>query len=133
MHTVGPLEGLWSAEDLGVFQTREKSAWDWTMMIAQPDWILAELVEDAVTAASTKRLPALNLLRWESYPEGLSVQTLYVGPYDDEARRSNKCTASSCPRTGWHPRGAIMRSTSPIPAKSSLRDSRRSCANLFAV
>jgi hypothetical protein len=28
VHTVGPLEGLWSAQDLAVFRTRDKSAWD---------------------------------------------------------------------------------------------------------
>ena len=39
VHTVGPLEGLWSADDPAVFVTREKSAWDWTMMISQPAWI----------------------------------------------------------------------------------------------
>lgn len=43
VHTVAPLEGLWSAEDPAVFRTRDKSAWDWTMMIAQPDWATAEM------------------------------------------------------------------------------------------
>jgi hypothetical protein len=35
-HTVGPLEGLWSAEDPRAFAARDKSAWDWIMMIRQP-------------------------------------------------------------------------------------------------
>lgn len=33
VHTVGPLEGLWSAADPDAFRTRDKSSWDWTMMI----------------------------------------------------------------------------------------------------
>ena len=36
VHTVGPLEGLWWAEDLEVFRARDKSAWSWTLMIVQP-------------------------------------------------------------------------------------------------
>lgn len=85
VHTVGPLEGLWSADDPEVFRTRDKSAWDWTLMIVQPDWITAELVDEALTAARTKQLPALELLRFERYAEGRCVQILHVGSYDDEA------------------------------------------------
>ena len=33
VHTVGPLEGLWYADDLGAFTGRDKDAWSWTMMI----------------------------------------------------------------------------------------------------
>lgn len=33
VHTVGPLEGLWYADDLGAFTVRDKDAWSWTMMI----------------------------------------------------------------------------------------------------
>lgn len=36
VHTVGPLEGLWSAEDPRAFVAGDKSVWDWTMMISQP-------------------------------------------------------------------------------------------------
>lgn len=35
VHTVGPLEGLWSAKDPHAFLARNKSAWDWTMMISE--------------------------------------------------------------------------------------------------
>jgi len=48
VHTVGPLEGLWSADDPAAFVTREKSAWDWTMMISQPAWITPDIVEAAM-------------------------------------------------------------------------------------
>ena len=84
VHTVAPLEGLWSADDLEVFRTRDKSAWDWTMMIAQPIWVIPELVGAALVAARNKQLPALDLLRFERYAEGPSVQILHVGSYDDE-------------------------------------------------
>lgn len=37
VHTVAPLEGLWSADDYADFAARNKDAWHWTMMIAQPE------------------------------------------------------------------------------------------------
>ncbi|TYP88959.1 GyrI-like domain-containing protein [Blastococcus xanthinilyticus] len=85
VHTVAPLEGLWSAADLSVFRTRDKGAWQWTMMIAQPDWIEPGLVDGALAGVrGKKQLPALELLRFERVTEGTSVQTLHLGPYDDE-------------------------------------------------
>lgn len=84
-HTVGPLEGLWSAEDMGTYVTREKGAWDWTLMIVQPDWVTAELAATAVEkATTTKALAARERVRFAEYAEGRAVQTLHVGSYDDE-------------------------------------------------
>jgi hypothetical protein len=78
VHTVGPLEGLWSADDPAVFAAREKSAWDWTMMISQPAWITPDIVEAAM------RKKAVDGVRFAPYAEGTSVQILHVGSYDDE-------------------------------------------------
>lgn len=85
-YVVPPLEGLWWAEDMETFTTaRDKSTWDWTMMIMTPDWISQEAVELAVEEVKKKKdLPALQRLRLEAYREGLSVQILHVGSYDDE-------------------------------------------------
>ena len=80
VHTVGPLEGLWSADDPAAFVTREKSAWDWTMMISQPAWITPDIVE-----AAMRKNKAVDGVRFTSYAEGRSVQVLHVGSYDDEA------------------------------------------------
>jgi len=79
VHTVGPLEGLWSADDPSVFRTREKSAWDWTMMISQPAWITPDVVD-----AARRKKKAVDGVRFASYAEGRSVQILHVGSYDDE-------------------------------------------------
>ncbi len=89
VHTVGPLEGLWSAEDPQVFAARGKGAWDWTMMISQPDWITAEIVETAraaaVATATAKGRVAPDGVRFADYDaEGASVQVLHVGSCDDE-------------------------------------------------
>lgn len=84
---VMPLEGLWWADDMDAFtQRRDKSRWDWTLMILQPDWIDGELFAQAVDQAGAKNPPArLADVRLESLDEGMSVQTLHLGSFDDEA------------------------------------------------
>lgn len=85
-YVVPPLEGLWWAEDMETFTTqRDMSAWDWTMMIMQPEWITREMVGEAVKQVEQKGLPALSKLRLETYHEGLAVQILHIGPYSAEA------------------------------------------------
>lgn len=81
-----PLEGLWWVDDMAEFSMEAKEEWDWTMMVMQPEWVTAELVERArADVARKKNPPALPKLRFEVYHEGLAVQILYVGPYDEEA------------------------------------------------
>jgi len=80
VHTVGPLEALWWAEDPADFVARRKAAWSWTAMIAQPEWITQEMV-DAVLA----KKPVASSIRLETLFEGRSLQVLHVGSYDDEA------------------------------------------------
>ncbi|MEW1961441.1 GyrI-like domain-containing protein [Microbacterium sp. NPDC077644] len=84
-YTVMPLEGLWRADDQASFtSSRDKSAWHWTLMIMQPEWIDHEMFTDAVEKASTKN-PDVGGVRLETLDERLCAQTLHVGSYDDEA------------------------------------------------
>jgi hypothetical protein len=84
-YVVPPLEGLWWADDMNTFITREKSAWKWTMMIMTPDWITTEMFGDAIAQVRQAKNPvALDKVRLESYHEGLSVQIMHIGSYDDE-------------------------------------------------
>jgi len=85
-YVVPPLEGLWWAQDREAFTTaRDKSQWDWTMMIMTPDWISPALYKTALDLVREKKdLPALDLIRLESYHEGLSSQILHIGSYDQE-------------------------------------------------
>ena len=82
---VPPLQGLWWADDMDDFVADNKDKWQWTMMIMQPEWVSAELVEDATESAGKKKdLPSLPLLRFDSYAEGEAAQILHVGPYAEE-------------------------------------------------
>jgi hypothetical protein len=106
-YVVPPLEDLWWAEDMEAFTTRrDKSAWDWTMMIRQPEWIPGEMVAAALEKVSkTKDLPALPKLRLEAYHEGLSVQILHVGSYDDEGPVLQRMHQQFIPENGFQMTG----------------------------
>jgi hypothetical protein len=86
-YVVMPLEGLWWADDLDSFTaSRDKSRWDWTLMIMVPGWIDRDMVTDAVEEIGAKAAPRrLHEVRLETLSEGRCVQTLHVGPYDGEA------------------------------------------------
>jgi hypothetical protein len=102
-YVVMPLEGLWWADDMDAFTVnRDKSVWDWTMMIRQPDWITQEMFEQAVAEVQKKKnLPALPKVRLESYHEGLSVQIMHIGSYDDEAPTLHKLHYEFVPQNGY--------------------------------
>lgn len=85
-YIVPPLEGLWWAQDMDKFTTaRNKSDWDWTMMLMVPDWITSEMFESAKAKAAEKNPPNINKIRLEKLEEGKCVQTLHIGSYDNEA------------------------------------------------
>lgn len=81
---VAPLEGLWSAPDPASFVARRKEDWDWTMMIMVPDLVDDARFRTARDAAATRRGALPGSLRLERLEEGLCLQALHVGSYDDE-------------------------------------------------
>jgi hypothetical protein len=85
-YVVMPLEGLWSAADMDWFTaSRDKSRWDWTLMIMVPDWVDRKMVAAALDQITAKASPRrLHDVRLETLSEGQCVQTLHIGPYDDE-------------------------------------------------
>jgi hypothetical protein len=104
-YVVPPLEGLWSATDWTAFERRAKADWSWTMLVRQPGWVGADLLDRARDAARAKRLPALDRLRPLTLAEGLCVQTLHVGSYDDEAPLLRALHRDHLPRHGLVPTG----------------------------
>ena len=85
-YVVPPLEGLWWADDMDAFTaSRDKSRWDWTMMLMVPEWIDGGLFEATLAQVSTKDPPArVADIRLLPLSEGRCVQTLHLGPFDDE-------------------------------------------------
>jgi hypothetical protein len=83
---VMPLEALWWSDDMASFTSaRDKSRWDWTLMSMVPHWIRPDHFDATRELVAKKgEAPALEALRLEPLEEGLSVQTLHVGPYDNE-------------------------------------------------
>lgn len=129
-YVVPPLEGLWWAEDMTVFTTsRDKSRWDWTMMLMVPDWIDRELFAAAIEKVDAKSAPArLGDVRLESLIEGLCVQTLHLGSFDDEGPVLHRMHEEFLPAKGLHMTGkhhevyfSDPRKTAPEKLRTLLR------------
>lgn len=85
-YRVGPLEGLWWADDMTSFVLEDKGAYQWTLMIRQPAELTPDLLERAVGEVERKKqLPAVRGLRRQRFTEGRAAQVLHVGPYAAEA------------------------------------------------
>ena len=129
-YTVMPLEALWWADDMAAFTSaRDKSQWDWTLLNLLPDWITDAQVEEArATVAAKGTAPLLDELRVETHDEGLCVQTLHLGPYDDEAGVLAELHESFIPEAGLRMTGrhheiylSDARRTAPEKLRTILR------------
>ncbi len=99
-YVVPPLEGLWSADDAEDFVARRKHLWRWTMMIMVPDFVDRAHFDAALEKAAGKLGEPPASLRLEHLHEGLCLQTLYVGSYDDEGPILNKLHNEIMPARG---------------------------------
>ena len=101
-YVVPPLEGLWWADDMRSFTTgRDKSRWSWTMMLMVPEWIERPMFEAALAQAGEKQPPSrLGDVRLEALSEGLCVQTLHVGTFDDEGPVLDRMHREFIPQQG---------------------------------
>jgi hypothetical protein len=103
---VMPLEGLWWAEDMSRFTATDKANWHWTMMIMQPSFVPAEVIDQAIASAKKKVNPAvLSQLRLEAFAEGCCAQILHIGPFSTEGptiERVHRFIDANGTRTGKH-------------------------------
>lgn len=82
---VMPLEGLWWANDMSKFTTKDKSNWKWTMMIMQPSFVTPEIIDSAIADVKKKKNPtAISKVRVEDFSEGTCAQILHIGPFSKE-------------------------------------------------
>lgn len=84
-YVVPPLEGLWWSPDSGMADYSDKDNFCWTSMIRQPEFVTPEIFENVKNALAKKK-PELDLLkaRYMRITEGLCVQVMHIGSYDDE-------------------------------------------------
>jgi hypothetical protein len=101
-YVVPPLEGLWWAQDMESFTAaRDKSLWQWTLMLLTPDWITQEMLIDIKAKVAQKDSPVdLDKVRLEFLEEGLCVQTLHLGSFDDEGPTLAKMHEEFIPQNG---------------------------------
>jgi hypothetical protein len=107
-YVVMPLEGLWWADDMAAFTVaRDKSRWSWTLLIMTPDWVDDAMRARAVAQVAAKGDPPQRLvdLRLQRLTEGRCVQTLHVGPYDDEGPVLARLHDEVLPAQGLRPTG----------------------------
>ena len=84
-YSVAPLEGLWEMENgmPGIDYAR-KADFCWTAMIRQPEFVTPDVFAWACDEVRRKKKLDPSLLRFAVYDEGLCVQCMHQGPYDDE-------------------------------------------------
>lgn len=134
-YVVPPLEALWWADDMSSFITRKKDQWKWRAMIMTPDWITEEDFKQSVTKAAAKKvLPALETLKFENFEEGLVLQTLHIGSYDDEGPILKQMHCEEIPKLGFemtgHHHEVYFNDPRKVPAeklKTLLRQPVRRC------
>ena len=81
---VPPLEGYWWQEGVKGIDYDYKEKFSFISMIRMPDFVDQATFEWAVKEASVKKRLDLAKVEFLSQHEGLCVQALHVGPYDDE-------------------------------------------------
>lgn len=86
-YVVPPLEGLWYMDNMAFdgLNVTDKNQFKWTSMIRQPEFV-TEIVFEAAKTALKKKKPDLDLskARFMRMTEGLCVQIMHTGAYDDE-------------------------------------------------
>lgn len=86
-YVVPPLEGLWWGGDIDLetMTITDKSKFSWRMMIRQPEFVTEEVFAWAQETLAKKK-PELDpsIAKLWRFGEGLCVQVLHIGPYDEE-------------------------------------------------
>lgn len=83
-YVVPPLEGLWWQNNgIGIDYTK-KEEFHFISMIRLPDFVTKEEFEWAVEEAGKKKKQDFSKVEFFTYEEGLCVQCMHIGAYDDE-------------------------------------------------
>lgn len=89
-YVVPPLEGLWWMENDGM-DFKKKDKFEWTSMIRQPEFVTKEVFEWACSEVLRKKTNIdVSKARLQKFKEGLCVQIMHIGSYDDEPKTVEK-------------------------------------------
>ena len=83
-YVVPPLEGFWWQEGVEGVDYAHKENFHWISVIRLPDFVTREDFDWAVREAERKKKADFSKVEFWTYDEGLCVQCMHIGPYDDE-------------------------------------------------
>ena len=85
-YVVPPLEGFWWQEGVNGMDYGDKAALKWLSVIRLPDFVTKADFDWAVETAGRKKKLDCSGAEFLAVEEGLCVQILHVGPFDNEPR-----------------------------------------------
>ena len=83
-YVVPPLEGFWWQENVSGVDYGNKDSFNWISVIRLPDFITKTDFEWAVENASKKKKLDCSKAEFITIDEGLCVQIMHIGPFDNE-------------------------------------------------
>ena len=83
-YVVPPLEGFWWQEGVDGVDYSDKSTFRWISAIRLPDFVTPNDFEWAVKTATEKKKQACAKAEFLTIDEGLCVQIMHIGPFDNE-------------------------------------------------
>ena len=83
-YVVPPLEGFWWQDGAGCVNYSHKAGFRWISVIRLPEFVTEEDFQWAVEAASQKKKLDCSAAQFLTVDEGLCVQMMHLGPFDDE-------------------------------------------------
>ena len=85
-YVVPPLEGFWRQGNNSDIDYSDKGKFSWISVIRLPDFVTEEDFKWAVEEASRKKKLDCSAAEFLTVDEGLCVQIMHIGAYDDEPR-----------------------------------------------
>ena len=83
-YVVPPLEGFWWQDGVAGVDYSHKETFNWISVIRLPDFVTRADFDWAIAEATEKKKADFSKVEFFTYEEGVCVQCLHVGPYDDE-------------------------------------------------
>jgi len=83
-YVVPPLEGFWWMDGVSGIDYSRKEDFHWISVIRLPDFVTKADFDWAVAEAAAKKKQDFSKVEFFTYDEGLCVQCMHIGSYDDE-------------------------------------------------